>query len=673
MQDFLESVRLMDNIKEYMDGLCEKLFYHSKKYYVDDAPEISDFEYDAMMRELTELENKYPEYAKLDSPTRLVGGKALDKFEKVEHKVPLKSLSDVFSYDELRDYLSKVKDELGYAPEFSVEDKIDGLSVALEYKYGKFVRGATRGDGNIGEDVTENIKTIRTVPMELSGADGIPLLIVRGEVYMSKLSFERNNRQRELSGEKLLANPRNAAAGALRQLDPKIAAKRSLDIFIFNIQYMDGEMPKTHKESLDLMKKFGFTVLPSYKVLTEPDDIVKEVERIGEERGELSFDIDGAVIKANDFSVRDMMGENANTPRWAVAYKYPPEKKYSKLLEISVNVGRTGVITPVAHFEPIRLSGSTVKNAILHNSDFIKKLDIKVGDRILVQKAGEIIPEILSVDKNARDGSEKEFEMPKTCPSCGEILFEDESEAALRCTNSACPAQVERNVIHFASRDAMNIDGIGEATVGQFLANKIIKDSADIYYMDYSEIAKLDGMGEKSAGKIKASVEKSKQNDLSKLIYALGIRNVGEKAAKTLAKRFGSLEKLMNAQISELCEIDDIGEITAETIVEFFSISENKELIGRLVSAGVNTECGMKALGDKFAGLTFVLTGTLPSLSRSEATAMIEDLGGKCSGSVSKKTSIVLAGEDAGSKLTKAKELGIKIIDENEFLEMVQK
>ncbi len=662
----------MENAKEYMEELAKKLIYHRKKYYEDDAPEISDFEFDAMMRELEELEKKYPEFADANSPTRLVGGKALDKFEKVEHKVPLKSLSDVFSFEELSDYLFRVKEQLGYAPEFSVENKIDGLSVALEYRYGKFVRGATRGDGNIGEDVTENLRTVASIPMKLNGADEIPLLIVRGEVYMSKLNFERNNRKREMSGEKLLANPRNAAAGTLRQLDSRVAASRGLDIFIFNIQYMDGELPKTHAESLDLMKKFGFTVLPSYKVFTTAEDIENEVKRIGEERGELGFDIDGAVIKANDFSVREILGENTNTPRWAVAFKYPPEKKYSKLLEINVNVGRTGVITPVARFEPIRLSGSTVQSAILHNADFIKSLDIRVGDRILVQKAGEIIPEILEVDKSARTGAETVFEMPKLCPSCGAELFDDEEEAALRCTNSACPAQAERNIIHFASRDAMNIDGIGEATVGQFLAKGIIKDSADIYSMDYEAIAALDGMGKKSAENIKAAVERSKQNDLSKLIFALGIRNVGEKAAKVLAKKFGTMDKFIAATAEELCEADDIGEVTAQTIKEYFSIDKNIGMLEKLKAAGVNMKCGIKASGDRFAGMTFVLTGTLPTMSRAQASAIIEDMGGKCAGSVSKKTSIVLAGEDAGSKLTKAHELNIKVIDENEFLEMIK-
>lgn len=653
-----------------MESLASALEYHSRKYYVEDDPEISDYEYDAMMRELCDLEAKYPELARQDSPTRLVGGKALDKFVKVEHRVPLKSLSDVFSTDELCEWLSHVREELGYEAEFSVEDKIDGLSVALEYRNGKFVRGATRGDGNVGEDVTENLKTIRSIPMVLSGADNIPTLIVRGEVYMSKKSFERNNAQRETAGEKLLANPRNAAAGALRQLDPKIAAKRGLDIFIFNIQYMDAEMPKTHKESLDLLKSFGFTVLPSYKVLSDPSEITAEVMRIGESRGELSFDIDGAVIKANDFSVRERLGENTNTPRWAVAYKYPPEKKYTKLLDISVNVGRTGVITPVARFEPVRLSGTTVQSAILHNADFIEKLDIRIGDRVLVQKAGEIIPEILGVDKEARDGSEKTFTMPEYCPSCHEKLWNDESEAALRCTNGSCPAQAHRNIVHFASRDAMNIDGLGESLVSQLLENKIISDSADIYYMDYSRIAALDKMGKKSADNLKTAVENSKTRDLSKLVFALGIRNVGEKAAKTLAKTFGDIDALAGASTEALTAIEDIGEISALAIKEYFEVEKNKELIERLKKAGVNTKCEITETGNTFAGITFVLTGTLPTLSRNEATALIESLGGKCSSSVSKKTGIVVAGEDAGSKLTKAKELGIKIIDEDGLIAM---
>lgn len=661
----------MSDIKREMDELSEKLTYHSRKYYIEDDPEISDYEYDMMFERLKKLESEHPELASADSPTRLVGGKALDKFEKSEHIVPLKSLSDVFSYDELREYLEGVEKELGYFPEFSVEDKIDGLSVALEYRFGRFVKGATRGDGNIGEDVTENIKTISSVPMVLRGGEDIPLLVVRGEVYMPRASFERNNREREKNGEKLLANPRNAAAGALRQLDPKVAAKRGLDIFIFNIQYIEGESPKTHKESLDMVKSLGFTVLPSYRIFSDAESIIKEVERIGDERGELSFDIDGAVIKANDFAVRSTLGEKTNTPRWAVAYKYPPEKKYTKLLQISVNVGRTGVITPVARFEPVKLSGSTVQNAVLHNEDFIRKLDLRIGDRILVQKAGEIIPEILSVDKSARSGGEREFTMPTVCPSCGEALFKDENEAALRCTNSACPAQAERNIIHFASRDAMNIEGLGEAMVAAFLKNGLISDVADIYEMDYDRIASLEGMGERSAKKLRDAVEGSKSADLAKLIYALGIPNVGEKAAKTLAVRFATLDAFERATKEELCAVPDVGEITAASVTGFFSVEKNKLLLERLRAHGLNTECKIEKAGTLFEGMTFVLTGTLPTLSRSEASEMIEKQGGKCSGSVSKKTSIVLAGDDAGSKLTKARELGIRIIDEEEFLKML--
>lgn len=661
----------MSDIRKEMDELSKKLVYHSRKYYIEDNPEISDYEYDMMFERLKKLESEHPELAKADSPTRLVGGAALDKFEKSEHIVPLKSLSDVFSYDQLREYLEGVEKELGYFPEFSVEDKIDGLSVALEYRYGKFVKGATRGDGNIGEDVTENLKTIASIPMELCGGRDIPLLVVRGEVYMPKASFERNNREREKNGEKLLANPRNAAAGALRQLDPKIAAKRGLDIFIFNIQYIEGKSPKTHKESLDMVKALGFSVLPTYKIFSDAESIINEVSRIGDTRGELAFDIDGAVIKANDFDVRNKLGENTNTPKWAVAYKYPPEKKYTKLLQISVNVGRTGVITPVAKFEPIRLSGSTVQNAVLHNEDFIKKLDLRIGDRILVQKAGEIIPEVLSVDKSARSSDAPEFLMPKVCPSCGEPVFKDENEAALRCTNSACPAQAQRNIIHFASRDAMNIEGLGEAIVAQLLKNGLIKDSADLYEMDYEKIASLEGMGEKSASKLQKSVENSKSADLSKLIFALGIPNVGEKAAKTLAMRFGTLDDFEKAGKEELCRIPDVGEVTANSIADFFSLEKNKLLLSRLRAHGLNTQCKIEKAGSLFEGMTFVLTGTLPTLSRSEASDMIEKQGGKCSGSVSKKTSIVLAGEDAGSKLTKAKELGIRIIDEEEFFKML--
>lgn len=663
---------MSEAVKKRMEELSSELLYHSRKYYEEDAPEISDFEYDALMRELTELEGKYPEYAKVDSPTRLVGGAALDKFEKVQHTVPLKSLSDVFSDDELRDYLNKVAKELSYRPEFSVEHKIDGLSVALEYRYGKFTRGATRGDGYVGEDVTENLKTVRTIPMELKGADEIPLLIVRGEVYMSKLSFERNNRQRELSGQPLLANPRNAAAGTLRQLDPKIAAKRGLDIFVFNVQHIEGEAPKTHKKGLDLLKEMGFTVLPNYEVYTDPDDIIAKVHAIGESRGELPFDIDGAVIKINSIEEREALGENTNTPKWAVAYKYPPEKKYTKLLEINVAVGRTGAVTPTASFEPIRLSGSTVRSAVLHNANFIEKLGLRIGDRILVQKAGEIIPEVIGVDKEARDGSETEFRMPTHCPSCNEPLFDDPDAAVLRCTNSSCPAQALRNVIHFASRDAMNIEGLGEAVAESLIREGIVKDAADLYSMDYEKIASLDGMGTRSAEKLKSAVEASKENDLSRLIFALGILNVGEKAAKNLAKHFGTMEAFSSATEEDLYAVDDVGAVTAKAIKEFFASEKNMNAVQRIKAAGVNMECKTKAVGDIFKGKTFVLTGTLPTLTRAQATELIEAQGGKCSSSVSKKTDFVLAGEDAGSKLVKAQSLGVTVIDEEKLFEMLE-
>lgn len=656
---------MMKDFSQKIEELRKKLEYHAFKYYVEDSPEISDYEYDMMFRELQELEAEHPECASDNSPTKRVGGKPLDKFEKVTHTVPLGSLTDVFSFDELAGFLHTA----GENDDYSVEAKIDGLSVALHYENGELTRGATRGDGVVGEDVTDNIRTISSIPLRI-GYKGT--LEVRGEVYMPRKNFERLNVYREEHGEPLFANPRNAAAGSLRQLDSKIAAKRGLDIFIFNLQYCEKTFEK-HDESLAFLKEQGFKVIPLRETLVGYDAISDQIKRIGELRDGLSYDIDGAVIKQNKLSRRGELGETANTPKWAVAYKYPPEKKATKLTDIVVQVGRTGVLTPNAVFEPLRLAGTSVSRATLHNVDYIKEKDIRIGDTVWVQKAGDIIPEVVSVDKDKRDGSEKPYEMPRFCPSCGEPVVRDEEEAAVRCTNTSCPAQLIRNITYFASKAAMDIDGLGEAVVKSLCDAGLIKNAADLYLLTAEQIAELDRMGEKSANNLISSINGSKARGPEKLLCAFGIRQVGEKAAKAITDVYRDLEDLFTADEQALTEIQDVGQITARNIMDFFSHPQTRQMIEQLKACGVVTASEKKTLmSEKLAGMTFVLTGTLPTMSRTEASELIEQNGGKTSSSVSKKTTFVLAGAEAGTKLTKAQSLGVKIIEEKDLLDMIK-
>ncbi len=651
--------------------LCEKINRAAKLYYVDDSPEITDYEYDMMFRELLELEEKFPELASENSPTKRVGGEALSKFEKVTHTVRMGSLSDVFSFEETSDFLDKTQNVLGHAPYFSVEPKIDGLSVSLEYRDGKLTVGSTRGDGIVGEDVTENLKTVKTIPLTLP--DELPLLEVRGEVYMPRKSFAKLNEECEEAGTKTFANPRNAAAGSLRQLDSKITAKRNLDIFVFNIQRCEGKTFTSHTESLEYLASQGFHVIPDRKMLSGAENILGRIKELGEMRGSLPYDIDGVVIKADNLAERTEIGENTSTPKWAVAYKFPPEQVKTKVEDIVIQVGRTGVLTPKALLTPVRVAGSTVSAATLHNIDFITEKDIRIGDTVILQKAGDIIPEIVSVCKEERTGAETPYEMPHICPSCGEVVSRDADEAATRCTNNtSCPAQIERSIEHFASRDAMNIEGMGPAVVKLLIGAGLISKTSDIYSLRAEDVENLERMGKKSAQNLISAIESSKTRGLDKLIFALGIRNIGEKAAKSLAQRFGDIEKLFTATVDDLVAIDDFGAVTAEDVVNFFSHPQTRVFVDELIAHGVTTKYESEKKGDFFSGFTFVLTGTLPTLSRAEASAMIESYGGKCSGSVSKKTSFVLAGEEAGSKLTKAESLGIKIIDEEKFLSMIE-
>lgn len=659
-------LKQMEKILSEIENLRALLNYHSKKYYIDDTPEITDFEYDAMFRRLKELEQQYPQYDSPTSPTKRVGGGVLEKFEKVTHRIPMLSLSNVFSYDELRDFVTKLSDT---PAELVVEYKIDGLSVLLEYENGIFVRGSTRGDGIVGEDITENLKTIPTVPLELSKP--IPYLEVRGEVFMPKKVFDTLNEQRELNGEALFANPRNAAAGSLRQLDPKVAAQRKLDIFIFNVQYAEGISFSSHTESLEALKDLGFKVSPDYRTFTLPEDIYSDIIRRGDNRDGLTFDIDGAVIKVNDFALRAELGELTNTPKWATAYKYPPEEKETLLSDILIQVGRTGVLTPTAILEPVRLAGTTVSRATLHNKDFILEKDIRIGDTVCVRKAGEIIPEVLWVNKDKRPTSSEPFEFPSLCPSCGEPVFSDPDVAQIRCTNTACPAQLMRNIIHFASRDAMNIEGLGEAVVIMLCENGIISSITDLYTLDAEQLIPLEKFGKKSAENLIAAIENSKKNCLSKLLFGLGIRQVGEKAAQVLAKHFETLDAIASATVDELTEINDIGSITAQNIVNYFKVESNVKTVELIKQLGINTAYISTAASDVLSGKTFVVTGTLPTLKRSQAEKLISDNGGKVSSSVSKKTDYVLCGEDPGSKLKKANELGIAVIDESEFFKLI--
>ena len=658
------------NAKKRIDELRKQLEYHSRLYYVLDSPEISDYDYDMMFRELQELEKAFPQFDDPLSPTRRVGGKALEGFEKVTHGVVMKSLQDVFSFDELRTFFDGVKKEEP-AAEFVTEYKIDGLSVLLEYRDGRFFRGSTRGDGTVGEDVTENLKTVPAIPLVLS--EPVPMLEVRGEVYMPRESFRRLNEQREISGEPLFANPRNAAAGSLRLLDPSVVAKRKLGIFVFNVQRSQGfDMPGTHAESLRRLQELGFTVSPDFRLFSDFENIRERIEFMGENRGALGFDIDGAVVKADSFALRERLGELPNVPKWAVAYKYPPEVRPTRLLDIFVQVGRTGVLTPNAVLEPVRLAGTTVSRATLHNADFIAQKDVRVGDTVFVRKAGEIIPEVLGADLSKRPADSAPFVFPTICPSCGEPVTREDGEAAVRCTNAACKAQLVRNLIHFASRPAMDVEGLGPSLAQTLVDRELVRDVSGLYYLRTDEISAIDGMGDKSASKLAAALERSKGLCLSRLIFALGIRNIGEKAAKTLAERFGDIDALIGASVEELVAVNDIGAVSAQSVVDFFSHPQSAAIVSRLREAGVNTAYLGEKRSDTLAGLTFVLTGTLPTLKRAEAQALIEQRSGKVSSSVSAKTDYVLAGDDAGSKLTKAKQLGIRVIDEKEFLDLIK-
>ena len=663
-----------EQAKERIEELRKQVEYHAKKYYDDDKPEISDFEYDMLMVELRNLEKEYPEFKSSDSLTQKVGGHVKEGFKKVTHEVPLQSLQDVFSLAEVEDYIEKINEK---AKENDIEDtnyvvetKIDGLSAALEYKQGKFVRGATRGNGLVGEDVTENLKTIKTIPMELKEKIDI---IVRGEVFISKKDFEQMNQEREDDEKELFANARNAAAGSLRQLDSKITAKRPLDIYIFNVQKIEGKEFNSHFEELEYLSKLGFNVNPVRIDCKNIEEIENAIKKIGEERENLTFGIDGAVVKVDDLKFREILGTTAKVPRWAIAYKYPPERKETILKDIVCQVGRTGVITPMAILEPVRVAGSKISKTTLHNEDFIKEKDIRIGDTVVIQKAGDVIPEIVEVKKKKRTGKEVEFEMPKICPVCGAPAIREEGEAAVRCTGIECPAKLYRNLVHFVSREAMNIDGLGEAIIKQLLDKGLIKNMADIYALKFEDIASLKKNGKKFAENLINSINRSKQNDLYRLITAFGIRHVGVKASKILAKRYKNMKNLMKATSEELAMIEDIGPIVADSIREFFLQDQTIDLIEKLKQAGVN----MKHLeeensDDRFNGKTFVLTGSLGKYTRNEASSIIEKFGGKTSSSVSKKTDYVLAGEDAGSKLTKAQSLGVKILTEEEFEKLIK-
>ena len=654
--------------KERIEELTALLTQANYRYYVLDDPNMPDFEYDRLLRELEDLEAAHPEFAAADSPTKRVGGEALSQFEKVAHPVPLMSLQDVFSREELKEFLEKI---LAAEPTaaFSVEPKIDGLSVALEYIDGHFVRGATRGDGNVGEDVTENLKTIRSIPMTIENAP--PRLIVRGEVFMPKKSFEKLNARQEAEGKQLFANPRNAAAGSLRQLDPKIAAKRGLDIYIFNIQLAEGVSFSSHTESLEYLRMLKFKVIPQ-KCLSSLEAIDAEVTAIDANREKLTCDIDGAVIKVDDLSMRERFGATAKFPRWAAAYKYPPEVKPTVVEDIVVQVGRTGVLTPKAVVRAVRLAGTTVTNATLHNQDFITQRDIRIGDTVLIRKAGEIIPEILEVDLAKRPEGSVPYHLPANCPVCGASVEKDEDGAFLRCTGAECPAQLSRNISHFVSRDAMDIDGLGAAIVEGLIEKGLIQSPGDIYYLQLEDIKSLWKSGTTAAKKLLKAIEASKQQDLSRLIYALGIRQVGAKTGKVLASTFGTMDALMEASEEALTQVQDVGAVTAKSIYDWFHQAQSRHLIERLRQAGVNFESTRQITDVRFAGMTFVLTGALSKFTREEATEKIELFGGKAAGSVSKKTSYVVVGENAGSKERKARELGIPILSEEDFLAMIQ-
>lgn len=654
--------------KELIEHLTRTLEEANYRYYVLDDPKMPDFEYDRQLRQLEELEAQYPDLASPLSPTKRVGGQALDQFSKVEHPVPLESLQDVFSMEELVEFDRRVQ-AATEAVQYTVEPKVDGLSVALEYVDGQLVRGATRGDGRVGEDVTENLKTIRSIPLTLENAPS--RLIVRGEVFMPKTVFERLNARREAEGQSPFANPRNAAAGSLRQLNPKIAAQRQLDILIFNLQLSEGASFATHAQALDYLREKRFHVIP-YQLCTQIDEIQAAIERIQESRGRFSYDIDGAVVKLNDLSQRSKLGSTAKFPRWAAAYKYPPEVKSTVVEDITIQVGRTGVLTPKAVVRPVRLAGTTVTNATLHNQDFIAEKDIRIGDTVKIRKAGEIIPEILEVELDLRPADAAPYRLPVRCPICGAQVARDTDGAFLRCTGAECPAQLARNIAHFVSRDAMDIEGLGSAIVESLIEKDYIRSPADIYYLTLEQLKGLWKSGEIAANKLLTAIEASKDQDLGRLIYALGIRQVGAKAGKTLAAAFGTMDALMAAPLESLVAVPDVGEITAQNILDWFSQPQSQHLINRLREAGVNFQSNRRVLDDRFAGKTFVLTGSLSLFTREEAAEKIELFGGKAAGSVSKKTAYVVAGENAGSKLKKAQDLGIPILSEAEFLEMLQ-
>ena len=654
--------------REELEALRQELVRANYEYYVQDAPTMSDYDYDHKLRRLEELEAAHPEWITPDSPTQRAGGQVSEGFQEVRHRVPLESLQDVFSMEELAEFDQRVR-EVVQDVAYTVEPKVDGLSVALEYENGLFVRGATRGDGLVGEDVTENLRTIRSIPLRLPEA--LPRLIVRGEVYMPRTVFAQLNEAREQNGEPLFANPRNAAAGSLRQLDPKIAAARRLDAVLFNVQYVEGRSFETHSESLDFLEQMRFRVIPR-KACASIKEAQEEVAAIGARKGDYPYDIDGAVVKVNSLSERTVLGSTAKFPRWAAAFKYPPEQKEAQVLDIQVQVGRTGVLTPKASLSPVRLAGTTVTSASLHNQDYITEKDIRIGDTVLVQKAGEIIPEVVRVVKEKRLSDSVPYHLPDHCPVCGAPVARDVDGVAIRCTGAECPAQLLRNLTHFASRDAMDIEGLGPAVVEALVNAGLVKAPGDLYHLQAEKVAQLERMGKKSAENLLAAIERSKENDLSRLLFAFGIRQVGQKAAKVLAVRFGNLDALRAATVEELTAVDDIGEITARSLVDWLHSPQAEHLIATLKEAGVNMTSSVQIAGDKLAGKTFVLTGTLQRFSRSEAGERIEALGGKVSSSVSKKTSYVVAGEEAGSKLTKAQSLGIPVLTEEEFLTLLE-
>lgn len=656
----------MTEIEKKIKELRKTIRYHSDRYYNDDAPEIEDYEYDMMMRDLKGLEEKYPQYDTPDSPTKKVGGKADNSFASVEHTVRMESLQDAFSKDELREFDNRVRESVKTV-NYVVEPKIDGLSVSLEYRDGVFFRGSTRGNGDVGEDVSGNLRVIHNIPLKLNKP--IPYIEVRGEVYMPKKSFDKVVDRQLLSGEKPFKNPRNAAAGSLRQKDSSVTATRGLDIFVFNIQQIEGAQLTSHKQSIDFIKKLGFHTIPTYKKVDNIEDAISEIDRIGEARGSLEYDIDGAVIKVDDFSQRQQLGSTAKYPKWAIAFKYPPEEKQTVLRDIEIAVGRTGVLTPTAILDSVHLAGTTVSRATLHNQDFINEKGIGIGDIVTVRKAGDIIPEVLCVNEH---NAKNVFKFPEVCPSCGESVYRDEDEAAIRCINPECPAQLLRNLIHFCSRDAMDIEGLGPAIIETFVNVGMINKTYDIYNLDPDKIASLEGFKQTSAKNIINSVNNSKKNDLSKLIFALGIRHIGAKAGKLLADHFKNIDAIMNASVDDILEIDGFGVVMAQSVVEFFESDSSKELIEKLKEVGVNMISTNVIKDNRFEGMTFVLTGTLPTLKRSEASSIIESFGGKASSSVSKKTTYVLAGEEAGSKLDKANSLGVEVINEEQFKEMIK-